>query len=257
MNSAPALVVRSVVILETDRLYIEVLRQYVRRVFPAAAVELVNLSEAAPASLPALATKPAELFVVGIGPAADGDILDLLWMRTGHRRGDGRMLVITSRREYRLLSALRALNVDGVFDSTDEPPEQLAEALRHVAQGARYWSPSILVHLQRPGTAGTVFRLLTSFEQIVLSVIGDGCDDNAAADALQVSPSTVSTVRRDLHRKLGVQHRGELVRLAAQQGFVRFAPGRIVRPGFAMLSASYQARRTRKCEGPAELAHPA
>ena len=44
MNSAPALVVRSVVILETDRLYIEVLRQYVRRVFPAATVELVNLS---------------------------------------------------------------------------------------------------------------------------------------------------------------------------------------------------------------------
>ena len=65
---------------------------------------------------------------------------------------------------------------------------------------------------------------------------------------LGLSPSTVSTVRRELHRKLGVQHRGDLVRAAAQSGFVHFTPTGVVRPGFALLSASYHPRKTHEPE---------
>ena len=76
----------------------------------------------------------------------------------------------------------------------------------------------------------------------MLSVIGDGCDDLAAAGQLGLSPATISTVRRALHRKLGVQHRGELVRMAAQKGYVRFTPAGVERPGFGLLAAAYQPR---------------
>jgi hypothetical protein len=77
-------------------------------------------------------------------------------------------------------------------------------------------------------------------------MIGDGSDDTTAAQKLKVSPATIGTVRRHLHRKLCVQHRGDLVRAAVQHGFVRFTPVGVVRPGFAILSAAYQARKPRR-----------
>jgi DNA-binding NarL/FixJ family response regulator len=246
MSSPTALAIRSVVILEADRLYAEVLRQFTTRAFPRAHITDVSFAESAAL---ALAAEPADIFVAGISAAMEGDVLDLLWRRAAHSPRDSRTLVVTPRRDYRLLGSLRTLAVDGVFDSATEIPDQLGSALHTVAQGGRYWSPSILQHMQRPGAAAMVFRVLTAFEQIVLSVIGDGSDDNTAARELGVSPATVSTVRRDLHRKLGVQHRGELVRVAAQQGFVRFTSAGTIRPGFAMLTASYRTRKTRRSTG--------
>jgi DNA-binding NarL/FixJ family response regulator len=115
--------------------------------------------------------------------------------------------------------------------------------MRSVAAGSRYWSPAVARRMRQVAAApSALFRILTAFEQLVLSVIGDGCDDVEAARRLGLSPSTISTVRRGLHRKLGVQHRGELVRVAAQQGFVRFTPDGVERPGFALLSAAYHPR---------------
>jgi hypothetical protein len=58
--------------------------------------------------------------------------------------------------------------------------------------------------------------------------------------------STISTIRRRLHRKLGLHHKGELVQHAARLGFVRFNREGVVRPGFAQLRAAYDARRPRK-----------
>ena len=123
-------------------------------------------------------------------------------------------------------------------------------ALRAISSGRRFWSQTIVDHMYRVGSASTaLFRLLTAFEQVVLSVIGDGCDNTVAARQLKLSPATVSTVRRELHRKLGVQHRGELIRVAAQHGFVRFTSAGVVRPGFGMMCAAYQARRAKRAEG--------
>src|SRR4051812_30568420 len=235
--------IQCVVILKSDRLHAELLREHSLRVFPRANITLVGSVEAAAV---ALTTEPVDLLVTGLGASVEGDVLDLLARCVNHPARARRVLVVTSRREYRVLAALRTLSVDGVFDSVEEGPQQLAVALRTVGGGSRYWSPSILEHMRRTGGPSTaLFRMLTLFEQVVLSVVGGGCDDAVAARELGLSPSTVSTVRRELHRKLGVQHRGELVRVAAQQGFVRFTPNGVVRPGFAMLSAAYQARRTK------------
>jgi DNA-binding NarL/FixJ family response regulator len=179
----------------------------------------------------------------------ESDVLDLLGERILTPTGMQRVLVVTVRREYRVLAALRGLAIDGVFDSATERPAEFVNALKAISTGGRYWSQSVLDHMHRVGSASTaLFRLLTSFEQVVLSVIGDGCDNNVAARTLKLSPATVSTVRRELHRKLGVQHRGELVRVAAQHGFVRFTPGGVIRPGFGIMCAAYQARRAKKAE---------
>jgi DNA-binding NarL/FixJ family response regulator len=196
----------------------------------------------------ALAAHQVDLFVTGAGVSLESDVLDLL-AQCAHNSSSHypRVLVVTVRREYRMLVALRALSVDGVFDSATEPPEQFMTALQAIANGKRYWSQTIVDHMHHVGSGSTaLFRLLTAFEHLVLSVIGDGCDNTVAAAELHLSPATVSTVRRELHRKLGVQHRGELVRVAAQHGFVRFTSAGVVRPGFAMMREAYQARRAKR-----------
>jgi DNA-binding NarL/FixJ family response regulator len=238
---------RSVLILKGDRIYAEVLRQYTLKVFPHTRVTTAFSLENARL---ALATGAIDVFVTCVGASLESDVLDLLAHHVGQARScSPRVLVVTVRREYRVLAALRALPVEGVFDSASEPPDQFMTALRVVASGRRFWSQSIIDHMHRVGSASTaLFRLLTSFEEVVLSVIGDGCDNTVAARQLKLSPATVSTVRRELHRKLGVQHRGELIRVAAQHGFVRFTAAGVVRPGFAMMCAAYHARRAKRAE---------
>lgn len=233
--------IRTALILQADKLYADMLRQYVLRISPKAQVSAVATVAEAQRYLD---EKRAELFIADIESSREGDILDILIPRSARLPLSCRVLVVTGSREFRMLSALRALSVEGVFDTNSEQPEQLHEALRTVALGMRYWSTSVLDFI-RQGGAGPqiVSRFLTEFEQIVLSVIGDGSDDLTASRVLRLSPATVCTVRRELHRKLGVQHRGALVRVAAQYGFVRFTPFGVERPGFKLLTATYRPRK--------------
>lgn len=235
--------VQSVLILKADRIYAEALRQHIQGVFPGARVRNTQTLESA---RQILTSESIDLFVTGVGASLDCDVIDLLASLSSPARSL-RVLVVTVRLEYRVLAALRSLAIEGAFDSAAGSPEELTLALQTLASGKRYWSQTILDHMHRVGSASNaLFRLLTTFEQVVLSVIGDGCDNVVAAQKLNLSPATVSTVRRELHRKLGVQHRGELVRVAAQHGFVRFTAGGVVRPGFGLMCASYQARRTKR-----------
>jgi DNA-binding NarL/FixJ family response regulator len=238
--------VRCVLILKADRLYAEALRQYTLHVFPEARVLVAFSVETA---RPIFTAEKVDVFVTGVGASLDSDVLDLIAERTTPAPREQRVLVVTVRREYHVLAALRGLAIDGVFDSATERPAEFVTALHAVSRGERYWSQSVVDHMHRIGSASTaLFRLLTTFEQVVLSVIGDGCDNNVAARTLKLSPATVSTVRRELHRKLGVQHRGELVRLAAQHGFIRFTSAGVIRPGFSIMCAAYQARRAKRSE---------
>lgn len=244
METNPHPDVRTILIVKTDRLYAEALRQLALEVFPAANIRLAWSIGSAQA---ALAAEPVELLVTGIGASLDGDALDFLSLCMGQNSCAQRVLVVTTHRESHLLAALRALPIHGVFDSAVEQPEQFLTAIQTVAQGNHYWSRSILDRIKMNSAGGSsLSRLLTISEQLILSVIGDGSDNVAAASELGLSPATVSSVRRDLHRKLGVQHRGELMRIAAQSGFVQFTPFGVVRPGFAMLTAEYNARKSKR-----------
>jgi DNA-binding NarL/FixJ family response regulator len=234
----------SILILKSDRLYAEALKQYTLHVFPEARVKVTFTVEAARS---VLKSEAVDILVTGVGASMDTDLLDLLAQRASDTTNATRVLVVTVRREYRVLAALRGIAIDGVFDSANERPAEYVTALHTIATGGRYWSQSVLDHMHRLSSESTaLFRLLTNFEEVVLSVIGDGCDNTVAARTLKLSPATVSTVRRELHRKLGVQHRGELIRLAAQHGFVRFTAAGVVRPGFGIMCAAYLARRARR-----------
>lgn len=238
MSHQPAVDIHMVLVVKADRLYAESIGHRVLDVFPGARVMVAqSVTDAAKE----LERSAVDLLLSGVG-VAEGDGLDLLADCVRPPRRAQRILVITGRREPRIRAILRALPIDGVFDSGREKFSQFAVALRAVGRGEGYWSPSMVE--ASPGA--DVSRSLTRSEELVFAVIGDGCDDMEAAARLGLSPATILSVRRELHRKLRIQHRGQLVRLAAQHGYVRFTPDGVVRPGFATQLAEQQIRRRKQ-----------
>lgn len=244
MNPLPRSTVGNIVILREDRFYAEAIGTIALSVFPGAKISVAtNVLEATRI----LNRENSELLITGVAPSIEGDVVDLLMHWVARRPNSHRVMVITADRQYRMMDALRRLGITGVFDSSAERPGELSEALRIVGSGGHYWSPTLIDFMTHSRIKSPPLSyLLTAGEQVILSIVGDGSDDITAARQLGISPATVSTVRRDLHRKLGVQHRGELIRIAAQNGYVQFTPNGVIRPGFALFSAEYYARRSRR-----------
>lgn len=233
----------SVLILKADRLQGEILQQVVSSAIHGAVYHVCNRLEEAEISL---RRDTADLLITGID-SLEGDVIDFLTRFHGEQWWPASSFVVTNRREPHIVSTLRSLPINGVFDSLHEGSQELGNALQTVISGKNYWSKTLSGSVDQ-GHLSTIplGRMLTPIEQMVLSVIGDGCDDRLAAEELGLQVSTVSTVRRKIHSKLGIRHRGELVRQAIFQGYVCLIAGRVVRPGFSLLSAACQPRRTRK-----------
>jgi DNA-binding NarL/FixJ family response regulator len=247
MNPVPLSEVGTVLILEADQLCADALQQAATGVFPGATFRIANRVSSA---MTMIGTGSIDLLLSGVY-LSDGDTLELLAACLSQHQ-IGRILVVTRDHEQWVLQLLRNLAVSGVFDMVNEGLDQFRHALRTVAAGCTYWSSAILERLrQYRQSPNAHWRLLTPAEQLVLSVIGDGSDDQAAAVRLEMKPSTVQSVRRALHRKLGIQHKGGLVQLAVQSGFVRFGPEGITRPGLSVLRAACRAHPSRRGGGAA------
>ena len=119
---------------------------------------------------------------------------------------------------------------EGIYDGLVEGLGNPRTAREQVMGRELYVSPTFAQHLKRP--KNITLDALTDREQMVLSVIGDGSDDQQAADMLRLAPHTVNTHRKTIMRKLGLNHEGQLMLYALQQGYMRVTPNGIYHPGF-------------------------
>ena len=108
----------------------------------------------------------------------------------------------------------------------DADPEQIAEGIRAVAAGKRWLSQEILevVLAQRlPPTeilAVNQERLSTR-EQEVLALLGQGLSNAQIAEQIQLSETTVKNHVTSLYDKLNLHSRAEAVAYAWQHGLVQ------------------------------------
>jgi DNA-binding NarL/FixJ family response regulator len=246
-----------IVILDADRVFASALCGTAERVFPGA--EIVVVQRLADAN-EALATVFCDLLITGLD-LIDGDALDFVFATVKCQRRAGRVLVVTEHHERRVLELMREWQLDGVFDRRTDDTESLEQALRAVAAGQSYWSSRLREQLDAHLCGGrSLSLLLTPAELALLGAIGDGSDNATAARLLEVSAATVRTLRRNLHRKLKLHHRGDVVQFAVRNGFVRFSHGIVMRPGFEHTLAAYRARRRPRISHrrePDPAAHPA
>ncbi len=111
--------------------------------------------------------------------------------------------------------------VVGLF-SKDEKPEALGVAIRQVARGEQYLSPSLALALlarSEAEAAAHEFDLstLTDRERQILALLAQGLSNKAIAARLYLSVRTVEGHLAKLYERLGVHSRVEAVLIAVQQ----------------------------------------
>ncbi|MFO1450393.1 MAG: LuxR C-terminal-related transcriptional regulator [Opitutaceae bacterium] len=180
-----------------------------------------------------LSTSEVDL-VVASPSLADGDVLDLLAQsrRLGRCK---RLLVVVEQAAPMVIHTLRTLGAHGAIDTQVDGVARLVEAIRQVGCGGAYWSGSCLDVLHGQGPLSHVPKLLSPVELYVMAILGEGCDDEAAADRIGLSAQAVHAYRKRLHLKLGLQHRGQLVGVAVRFGLVRFTGRGVEHPGLESL----------------------
>jgi DNA-binding NarL/FixJ family response regulator len=212
-----------IVILKADRLYGDLISRQIKEFWRSAEVQVFQSGMDA---LDSIQSCMPDLFITGVY-LEDMDGLEHL---EPFAERDVPILVVTSRKDARTFSLLREVRYDGIFDALAEGLVNLRAAVDEVMDRKLYVSPSMVPHLKRP--KNVTLDALTQKEQMVLSVIGDGSDDQRAGQRLGLSPMTVSTHRKAIMGKLGLHHKGQVMLYALQQGYVQITPTGVHHPGF-------------------------
>jgi DNA-binding NarL/FixJ family response regulator len=103
--------------------------------------------------------------------------------------------------------------------------EELAAAIRAVANGQKYLSPRIAgvvmeEFLGGPKETATVFAVLTAREREVFQLLAEGKTTRQIASILHVSTKTAETHRQRIMKKLNLKSVAELIRMAFREGLV-------------------------------------
>jgi DNA-binding NarL/FixJ family response regulator len=141
-------------------------------------------------------------------------------------RPDCRILVLTVHEERAYLRQLLELGVEGYLLKRSAADE-LPRAIRAVAAGGVYLDPAIagkavgpLARSRDPSQTGEAAEL-SDRENDVLRMVASGHSNKAISARLSISVKTVETYKARGMDKLGFRSRVELVRYAADQGWLR------------------------------------
>lgn len=110
----------------------------------------------------------------------------------------------------------------------DTADEYIERALREVAVGRPFFSPSIAhalaeddVRLMRKRGVQDSYDLLSEREREVLQLLAEGKSNKEAAAVLNLSPYTIETHRGNLMQKIGVHNTAEIVLYAVRKGIIK------------------------------------
>jgi DNA-binding NarL/FixJ family response regulator len=212
-----------IVVLKRDRLYGDLICRQLKHLWRNAVVQVFQRGLD---SLDAIQAAMPDLFITGV-KIEDMDGLEHLEPFIERNLP---ILIVTSRKDTRTFCLLRAVRYDGIYDGLVEGLDNLRTAVEKVLLREHYVSPSMVPHLKQP--KNVTLDALTDKEQMVLSVIGDGSDDQRAGEKLGITHRTVNTHRKAIMAKLGLHHKGQLMVYALQQGYVQVTHSGIYYPGF-------------------------
>jgi two-component system, NarL family, response regulator NreC len=109
----------------------------------------------------------------------------------------------------------------------DNADEDIERAIRSVATGRPFFSPSIAqtlledyLNLMRERKVQDSYELLTEREREVLQLLAEGKSNKEAATVLNLSPHTIETHRTNLMQKLGLHNTAEIVLYAVRKGII-------------------------------------
>ena len=183
-------------------------------------LELVGKSSDGRAAIEEIRRLQPDIAVVDINmPVMDG--LELL--RTIDQEGLGTdVLILTGSGEDEHIYRAIAEGARGVVSKTD-PSANVIEAIRTVARGGTYVSPTFSGSLagQVRLHARTDALVLTEREIEVIRLTADGCSAAEVGDALHLAVPTIRTHLANIYEKLGVSSAPAAVAEALRRGLFK------------------------------------
>lgn len=162
-----------------------------------------------------------DVLVMDVGLPGKNGIEILKALREDHPRLKVLMVSMYPEDQY----AVRAFRA-GAFGYLNKAsaPEKLLEALSQVIAGKKYVTPEIaqalIENLSAPDDAGSPHEKLSDREFQTLKMIASGQRLADIADALALSPKTVSVYRARILEKMGMSNNAELTHYAIKHGLV-------------------------------------
>lgn len=162
-----------------------------------------------------------DVLVMDVGLPGKNGIDILKSLREDHPRLKVLMVSMYPEDQY----AVRAFRA-GAFGYLNKAsaPEKLLEALSQVIAGKKYVTPEIaqalIENLSAPEDAGSPHERLSDREFQTLKMIASGQRLADIADALALSPKTVSVYRARILEKMGMSSNAELTHYAIKHGLV-------------------------------------
>lgn len=105
----------------------------------------------------------------------------------------------------------------------DSSAEELCRAVETVSSGGQYFSQTLEASLRAAAAGARSFgqqESLSEREREVLRLIAEGYPSKHIAVELGITTDTISTYRKRLMRKLGINHIAGLTRFAVDQGII-------------------------------------
>jgi two-component system response regulator NreC len=139
---------------------------------------------------------------------------------------EARVLILTMHQNEEYLAQVMAAGASG-YVLKDVAGRELVAAIRQVAQGETFFSPSmaktlttLYLHSLEAERTHDPYEDLTIREREVLQLVAEGFTNHQIAEMLSLSIKTVKTHRLHLMQKLDLHDRTELVKYAFQKGII-------------------------------------
>jgi DNA-binding NarL/FixJ family response regulator len=198
-----------------------IVREGLRRIATeGAGISVTGEASNAPELFRLLDAAPVDVVLLDVSMPGSNFVETLRTLRTRH--ASIKVLVLSVHPEDQW--AVRALRAGAAgYLTKDHSPEQLIEAVRRVARGRRYVSPTLAERLASElGDGGdrAPHERLSDREFQVLRALGSGHAVKDVARELGLSAKTVSTHRVRVLEKIGLKSNAELVRYVVEHGLL-------------------------------------
>lgn len=111
-------------------------------------------------------------------------------------------------------------NVQGFLCKTAATMDGVCQAIRDVAEGRLYWSPSFIeIRDERRGNPDAFDKVLSEREVLILTLCGSLLTDEEIGKRLGITTDTATKHRANIYRKLNITTRLDLIRFAHDPGF--------------------------------------
>jgi DNA-binding NarL/FixJ family response regulator len=135
-----------------------------------------------------------------------------------------KILIISVENSLQTIQQLLELDIDGFISKQQCVGNDLADAIRSIMEGEKYFGKDIAAIMSDIYTSKTknitdTFDL-TEREREVITLCNSGLKSRAIADRLYISSRTVETHKTNIFRKMGIATTLEMVQYAVRNGII-------------------------------------